>query len=361
MLKRLLLALAALLLLGNGSAALPVSAVQADAVAQIDTYVSGLTESDQFSGSVLVAQGSELLLSKGYNLANREWNISNAPDTKFRIGSMTKQFTAMSILLLQEQGKLTVDDPVCQYIDNCPASWANITIRQLLTHTSGIPDDTSLPNFSQLITQPASPDAQIRWFIDLPLQFEPGSSWSYSNSNYIVLGRIIEKVAKTSYRRFLQQNLFDPLELADTGYDINANVITHRAEGYSLPDQKATYIDMTIPYAAGGLYSTVEDLYKWDQALFAGRVVSQASWDAMLAAAVPIPADPSGSSYAYGLWIGTFGGHPAMGHGGAIPGFNSSIDHLTDEDFTVIVLSNFEQVNADSVAEQIVKTYFGEN
>jgi CubicO group peptidase (beta-lactamase class C family) len=183
--------------------------------------------------------------------------------------------------------------------------------------------------------------------------------WSYSNSGYVLLGSIIEEVAGQSYRQFLDGNIFKPLGMADTGYDLNTAIIGHRAEGYASLNRRASYIDMSLPYAAGGLYSTVEDLYRWIQALYGWEVVLQDSWDAMLAAAVPAPDTPDAFG-AYGLFNIPIRGHTSIGHDSNINGFRANIIHLTTEHMDFVILSNLETVNTNRILDSLVGIVFDE-
>src|SRR6478735_11075090 len=173
----------------------------------------------QFMGTVLVAQDGKVLLDKGYGFANLEWEIPNTPTTKFRLGSITKQFTAASILLLEERGKLKIEDPVKKYMPDAPAAWDKVTIFHLLTHTSGIPSFTGFPDYPRREGDTMTPQQLGDWFRDKPLEFEPGAKWNYSNSGYILLGYLIEKISGQSYSDFVQQNIFTPLGMKDSGYD----------------------------------------------------------------------------------------------------------------------------------------------
>ena len=217
-----------------------------------------------FNGSALVAFGDAVLLDKGYGLADTAKAIANGPTTRFRIASVTKQFTAMAILILESRGKLDVDDKACKYVADCPAAWKAITIRQLLSHSAGIPNFTDLPDYESTKGDPTTVKELFARFKDLPLQFTPGSRFSYSNSNYVVLGSIIERASKVSYEDFVKRNIFDPLEMHDTGYEHPDSGV---AVGYKREGVVADTIDMSVPYAAGALYSTVEDLRRWGQAL----------------------------------------------------------------------------------------------
>src|SRR5580704_14047117 len=240
---------------------------------RMDQIVQSYVANKQFMGSVLVARGDQVLFSKGYGSANLEWQIPDTPSTKFRLGSITKQFTAASILLLEERGKLKVEDPVKKYMADAPAAWDKITIFNLLTHTSGIPNFTSFPDYATTEALPSPAEKTVARFRDKPLDFEPGSKFSYSNSGFVLLGYLIEKISGESYEKFLQENIFMPLGMKDSGYDSNSDVIVRRASGYAPggrggPLVNAGFVNMTIPGGAGGLYSTTEDLLKWEQGLF---------------------------------------------------------------------------------------------
>ncbi|MGA9588891.1 MAG: serine hydrolase domain-containing protein, partial [Salegentibacter sp.] len=215
-----------------------------------------------FNGSVLVAENGKVLYKDGFGMANMEWDIPNTPDTKFRLGSVTKQFTAALILQLVEEGKLQLHEPISTYLPSYPKDKAEtITIHELLTHSSGIPNYTAFPGFMENDSRdPYSPEDFVKKFADSSLQFKPGEKFSYSNSGYFLLGYIIEKVTDKPYEEVLQERILDPLDMNDTGYDHSATILKKRASGY---DKRGTgyrntpYLDMSIPYAAGSLYSTV--------------------------------------------------------------------------------------------------------
>jgi CubicO group peptidase (beta-lactamase class C family) len=201
--------------------------------ARMEQVIQSYTTGRHFMGTVLVAKGAEVLLSKGYGSANLEWDVPNSPATKFRLGSITKQFTAASILLLQERGKLNVEDPVKKYMADAPAAWDKITIYNLLTHTSGIPSFTSFPEYAKWEPFTATPAEEVARFRDKPLDFAPGEKFSYSNSGYVLLGYLIEKITGGSYEKFVRENIFTPLGMQDSGYDSNSKVIARRAAGYA--------------------------------------------------------------------------------------------------------------------------------
>ncbi len=308
-----------------------------DAAAALDQYVRSFAKPPGgFMGSVLVATGGKVILAKGYGYADVELDVPNTPQTKFRLGSITKQFTAAAILQLQEQGKLNVQDHVSKYYSNAPESWKDITIRHLLTHTSGIHNFTALPDYVKRMRERVAPLELIARFRDLPLDFPPGSKFSYSNSGYEVLGYIIEKVSGETYEEYLKKHIFDPLALADTGYDHTDAILKGRAMGYeTAPDGKlrnAAFLDMSIPYSAGSLYSTVLDLYKWDRALYAEKVLSKQSKEQMFT--------PFLNNYAYGWFVRKLYDHRTITHNGGINGFATHIARFPDDDACVVVLSN---------------------
>src|SRR5262245_15694997 len=282
-------------------------------VSQMEKVVQEAIAKKTFMGSVLVARDTSVILDKGYGSANLEWNIPNSPTTKFRLGSITKQFTAASILLLEERGKLKIDERIRAYLPDAPASWDRITVRNLLTHTSGIHTFTALPAYREMQTAPASLDKILGMVRDSPLDFEAGEKMSYSNSGYIALGAIIEKVSGASYADFVEKNIFTPLGMKDSGYDSNSAIIPRRAAGYApgaAGPVNAGYVHMSIPHAAGALYSTTEDLLKWEQALFGGKVLSPPSLAKMTT--------PFKNDYAYGLVVRNVKNRKVIEHDGGI-------------------------------------------
>jgi CubicO group peptidase (beta-lactamase class C family) len=261
-----------------------LSAAEQD-TARMEQVVQSHVAAGTFMGSVLVARDGAVVLDKAYGMANLELDVANTPDTKFRLGSVTKQFTAAAILLLEERGQLTIDAPVKSYITGAPAAWDRVRVFNLLTHTAGIPNFTAFATYNEFKGTARSADSIVSLFKDRDLEFGPGEKYNYSNSGYVALGAIIEKVSGVSYEKFIQDHIFTPLGMTDSGYDSNTAIIKRRASGYIKTPAgylNAGYIHMSIPHAAGALYSTTRDLLKWQQALFAGRVVSKPSLDRML-------------------------------------------------------------------------------
>jgi CubicO group peptidase (beta-lactamase class C family) len=326
--------------------------------AKIDKNRNFLTERESFTGAVLVARNGEVLFSQGYGLADRDKNLPNTPQTKYRLGSITKQFTAMAILMLQAQAKLNVQDPICRYIPECPPAWQAITTHHLLTHTSGIPNFTGFRDYQATKATPSPPAQTIARFRNEPLDFQPGKRWNYSNSGYILLGYIIEQASGQSYEAFLQANIFAPLHMKATGYDHNDGSLAVGYTGRHGLWRKAETIDMSIPYAAGGLYSTVEDLFRWDQALYTEQLVPQEMLDLMFTPYAKMPG--IGLSYGYGWSVGEMNNHQAVAHGGGIEGFVTEIRRYIEDQVTIIILSNRDTTGIQSAADIIAQAVFGE-
>lgn len=312
-------------------------------VKQIDGLMKQYYDYGKFNGSILVAEKGKIIYEHGFGMANMEWAIPNQPDTKFRIGSVTKQFTATLILQLVEQGKIKLDGKITDYLpDYRKDTGEKVTIHQLLNHTSGIPSYTDRRNFmADASRNPYGVADFIKKFASDDLQFEPGSKFSYNNSGYSLLGAIIEKVTGKPYEVVLAERIFKPLGMTNSGYDNFAPLIKKRASGYQkTPDGfvNAAYLDMSIPYAAGSIYSTVEDLFKWDQALYEGTLLSAESKKLMFT--------PGLGNYGYGIRITdepvgkTDQKIRIIGHGGGINGFNSLMMRAIDKQQTVIILDN---------------------
>jgi CubicO group peptidase (beta-lactamase class C family) len=304
---------------------------------QVDELLDAHAKVNGFSGTVLLASGGKPLVAKGYGYANVEWQIPNTTKTKFRIGSMTKQFTSMLIMQLRERGKVKLEDSVCVYVAPCPDAWKPVTIHHLLTHTSGIPAYTGIASWRETNMVPKTVDQIVAIFRDRPLQWTPGEKYAYNNSGYYLLGIVIEKAAGKKYEQALQEMILTPLGLADTGYDWSATIIPRRASGYTdrgAAMMNAPALDMQQPYAAGAMYSTVEDLLKWDQALYTETLLPEAAKQLMWT--------PFRDNYAYGWIIGeptpaVFGGYKRIVHSGGINGFSSVIVRLPDPRVTAIV------------------------
>lgn len=325
--------------------AVQATALAQDKVAKIDQLLTLYSKYNQFNGTALVADNGTVIYKKGFGLANMEWNIPNAPDTKFRLGSITKQFTATLILQLVEQGKIKLDGKLTDYLtDYRPDTGSKVTIHQLLNHTSGIPSYTSLPGFMQSVSRnPYTVEEFVKKYASGDFDFEPGTKFAYNNSGYFLLGAIIEKVTGKPYEQVVKENIFDPLGMKNTGYDHWGTILNKRATGYTNTPKGygiAPYLDMSIPYAAGSLYSTVEDLYIWDQALYGEKMLPAKSKELMFT--------PNLNNYAYGWMIrsAALGPNkvavPTIMHGGGINGFNTVLVRMPAEKRLIVLLDNAE-------------------
>jgi CubicO group peptidase (beta-lactamase class C family) len=340
-------------LLGLTALLLSSAPVFAQDVDRMDRTVRASVEAGEFTGSVLVTRGDQVLLDRGYGMADREWGIANDGDTKFRLGSISKQFTSVAILLLVEQGFVDLDAPLKTYLPDTPAAWDTVTVRQLMSHTAGIPDFTRFEDFAARKTLPTTLPALIARFSDRPLDFTPGTQWAYSNSGYILLTAVVEKASGKPYAAYISERLFQPLGMADSGYDEAATILPHRASGYVRTADgfaNADYVDMTVPQGAGALYSTTHDLLKWEQGLFGGRVLTP---DSLTGLTTPVRND-----YALGLISKEKDGHRIISHNGGIEGFNTWMARAEDG-MTVVVLGNLNGPGPDKLGPALMTLAHG--
>jgi len=315
-------------------------------VERMDQVVRSYVDKATFAGSVLVARGSDVIVSKGYGLANVEWNIPNSPSARFKIASITKQFTAAAILLLEERGRLKIDEPVKTYLPEAPPAWDQITLFHLLTHTAGFAGLQS----PQAGRQPAveSADGTVAGFVkDLmqrPLESKPGERFNYTNSGYLVLGHLIQTLTGQSYETFIRENIFTPLGMKDSGLDSPA-VVARRAGSYTVTPKglaNASYAsDRIVPNTAAGLYSTTEDLLRWQNGLHGGKVLSKASLEKMTT--------PFKGGYGLGVYIRTIDGRRAATHGGGVPPF-ANLTYFFDRGISVVVLGNISLAPSAEIA-----------
>ena len=313
---------------------------------RMQRVVQPYVDAQMFMGSILAAKDGKVIFSRSYGMADLEWNVPNSPTTKFNIASMTKQFTAAAILLLEDRGKLKTDDLVKKYLTDAPTSWDKITIHHLLTHTSGISDDAAK-------YEPGTPDKLI--FRDVPLTFQPGEQWAYTDLGYMVLGYLIEKISGQTYEAFVQENIFKPLAMHDSGMFSNDTVIPRRATGYWPGDngvENADRPDWRIGFSAGSLYSTTQDLLRWEEGLFGGKVLTPASLHKMTT--------PFKSDYACGLHVNRVGGHLMIEHDGNNIGYNSDMAYYPEERIAVIVLANLNGTVTGEMTKGLAAVAHGE-
>ncbi|MDQ3489160.1 MAG: serine hydrolase [Acidobacteriota bacterium] len=340
----------------------PAKAAALDAAAleaKVDQLLAAHAKVNEFSGTILLAKDGRPLVMKGYGFANIEWQIPNTPQTRFRIGSVTKQFTSMMVMQLREQGKVKLDDSVCMFVAPCPDTWKPVTVHHLLTHTSGIPTYTAIPAWRETNMVPKTTEQMVAIFRDLPLEWVPGAKFAYNNSGYFLLGVVIEKITGKKYQQALQDMILTPTGLKDTGYDWPGTILPQRAAGYEGRGENirnAAALDMQQPYSAGSLYSTVLDLLKWEQTLYTETLLPEAAKTIMWT--------PFKNGYAYGWSIAEPGpntfGHKRIAHSGGINGFSSMLIRVPGENVTAIVLSNNSTVNAGLVARDLLAVYYGQ-
>ena len=317
--------------------------------AGIDTLLNVYNRLSQFNGSALVAKNGTILLNKGYGYRNAETGELNDEHSIFQLGSVTKQFTSAVILKLQSGNKLSVADKLSKYFPDYPKG-DSITIKELLTHTSGIYNYTNDENFMKNeITKPKNREQMMALFENKPLDFSPGTAWSYSNSGYSLLGYIIEKVAKTSYEKAIQDYIFSPLKMTHSGFDFTDLKSPEKTIGYFVLNahdtMKAPIVDSTISFSAGAIYSTTGDLYRWSQALENNSILSASQQNEAYT--------PVKNNYGYGWGIDSIDGKRRLSHNGGIPGYITTISRVPADDVTIILLSNTSDQTIGKISNSI--------
>ncbi|QBD75877.1 class A beta-lactamase-related serine hydrolase [Ktedonosporobacter rubrisoli] len=324
---------------------------------EIDEIVNAVIGVEEPGVAVAVVKRGRLVHSKGYGLANLEWNIAIQPNTVFRLASVTKQFTATAILLLEQQGKLHLADSLTKYLPSYPTHGHEISIWHLLTHTSGIKPYNEVENFFELYCRRQLSHADVVDMIkDFPLEFAPGTRYKYNNTGYYLLGMIIEVVSGKSYEEFIQTQIFAPLGMEHSYYMWNEKIIPQRASGYSKLEQgyqHAPFLDMTVPYSGGALGSNLDDLVRWDAALREGRLLKKEALERMFTPAQLL--DGSRAEYGFGWGIGEYRGHRVAYHQGDMNGFITFIARFLDDEITVILLSNSHGSDIETLFRCIVR------
>ena len=314
----------------------------------MDEVVRAQAEDHAFMGAVLVAREGRVIFESACGLANAEWAVPNTPDTAFRVASVTKQFTAAAFLRLAEQGRLRLDDPAARHVEGLPAAWQGLTLRQLLNHTSGIPEFSKLPDYADRRRGPPDLERSLARLYAFPLESAPGEKFSYSNSGYILLSHILERVTGRTFGEHLREEFFAPLGLADTAVDSNGAIVPRRAAGYFRPQGKlanAPFINMDVPMGAGALRSTVRDLWRWTEALMGGQVLSSASLAEMTT--------PGLGDYGLGLVIKESQGRRIIEHGGSIEGFTAHLRYYPETRVTIVVLANVNSPAPPKLADAL--------
>jgi CubicO group peptidase (beta-lactamase class C family) len=327
---------------------------------RVDDYVRAEMRKQHIPGlSLAVVKDGKVIKAKGYGLADVELSVPATAQTVYQIGSITKQFTAAAVMLLAEEGKIGLDDKIAAHLDGTPDTWKEVTVRHLLTHTSGIKSYTGLPNFMSVTARlSTTKDGLIKLMAGYPLEFSPGEKWNYSNTGYFLLGLLIEKASGVSYARFLKERVFAPLGMTSTHLNDLKDIIPHRASGYVWDKGvlgNAPVIDMSWPYAAGALVSTVTDLAKWDAALDTDKLLKKASREAMWTPAKLTNGKTAG--YGLGWGVGRTRGRRSLSHGGGIPGFITYKSRFPDDRLTVVVLTNLAPSNPGTIAQGLAGLY----
>lgn len=341
-----------LLLLILGLIAAGVPGLAAETLERtFDTLMKAEYAANQPGAAVIVRRGGKTLYRKALGMADLELGTPLQPDMVFRLGSITKQFTAVAILMLEEEGRLKVSDPIQTHLTAFPDKGKTITIEHLLAHTSGIKSYTSLPEWLTMWRRDMKVEEIIALFKDLPLEFDPGTRWNYSNSGYILLGAIIEKASGMGYADFIDQRIFKPLGMNHSCYGDTERIIPRRVGGYQPADNgfiHAPYLSMTQPYAAGSLLSTVDDMARWHEALLAGKVIKPES---LKRAHQPVLlSNGESTGYGYGWMMSEFKGHPTVEHGGGINGFATYAISLPRDGVYVAILQNHTAKNPQELA-----------
>jgi CubicO group peptidase (beta-lactamase class C family) len=329
-------------------------------IAEFDKVMAAQFKPGTPGATALVAKNGQVIYKKAFGLANLELNVPMQPDYIFRIGSITKQFTAVAILQLMEQGKLTIQDEITRFIPDYPTQNSKITIEHLLTHTSGIQSYTGMKDFIGRMTLDLKPGELIDHFKNEPMNFAPGAKWNYNNSGYVLLGYIIEKITGKTYAQYVEENFFKPLGMTNTLYGSDAKIIKNRASGYTNGSngyENARALSMTQPYAAGSIQSTVEDLFKWHQAVTSYKLVKKESLDKAFTKYKL--ADGTEVTYGYGWGLRFLQESPTIEHGGGINGFSTMSIYLPKEDVYVAVFSNCECMSPGDVTAKLAALAIG--
>lgn len=334
---------------------------RAEVIARVDSLAKAFLAQPQSPGLSIsvIRAGRDTLVFKGYGKADLENDVPATPATVYRIGSITKQFTAAAVMRLVEKGSVHLGDSIGKYLPELPRAWRPVKIRQLLNHTSGIPSYTDLgESWARRWGEYMSPDTLVALTASKPMDFAPGTGWRYDNTGYVVLGMLLEKVSGKPYAEYLESTLFTPLGLTHTYYCERSPLIPHRARGYQREGKSFTnapYLDMSQPYSAGALCSTVGDLARWNRLLATGKVVSPASY-----AEMTTPEGNAGlNHYGFGLVRGAVGSHIMIEHGGGIHGFITSNAYLPNDSLSITVLTNAAPSNPDALLGNIARAVYG--
>jgi CubicO group peptidase (beta-lactamase class C family) len=324
----------------------------------VDDYIHSEMERQHIPGlSLLVSREGKTLRAQGYGLANVELQVPVKPETIFQSGSVGKQFTATAVMMLVEEGRIKLDDPITKYLKDAPASWNQVTIRELLSHTAGFTDYPKNFDFRKDRTE-----AELLKIVEgIPLAFTPGTQWSYSNLGYLTLGILIHQVTGKFYGDFLQERIFRPLGMTTTRIISEADIIPNRAAGYRLVKgvlKNQEWVSPTLNTTAdGALYFSILDLAKWDAALYTDKLLRHSSLEEMWTPVKLKNGQPNSGDYGFGWSIESKNGRRVLDHGGAWQGFKAHISRYVDDNLTVVVLCNLDSADPGRIADQVAKMY----
>ncbi|WP_309717854.1 serine hydrolase domain-containing protein [Armatimonas sp.] len=324
----------------------------------IDDFVRARQKRDHVPGiAIAVLKDGKVVRRRGYGLADVEHNARVTASTPFQLASVTKQFTAVAVLMLMEEGKLKLDDKAIQHLPDLPDAWRDVTVRQLLNHTSGIKSYTNVASFRTTFRKDFTQTEIVDVVKNEPLEFAPGAGWNYNNTGFFLLGMLIEKLTGKTYGAFLAERIFQPLGMTRTRVNDLGIVIPGRGRGYSWRDDQLVngeYISPTQAYAAGALVSTIDDMARWEGALASGNLLKKSSYEQMW---TPTRLPGRKEGYGFGWWIDEINGHRRISHSGGIPGFATEISRFVNDRITIIVLCNSDSTDADSLAKGIARRF----
>jgi CubicO group peptidase (beta-lactamase class C family) len=325
---------------------------------QASNYVRAEMKRQHIPGlALLVSRGGKILQAQGFGLANVELQVPVKPETIFQSGSVGKQFTATAVMMLVEEGKVQLDDPLSKFFDDAPATWKEVTVRELLSHTGGFGDYPKDFDFRKDWTEPEL----LKLVESISLAYPPGTKWDYSNLGYLTLGILIHRVTGEFYGDFLQQRIFQPLGMETTRIISETDIVPNRAAGYRLVKGELKNQEWVAPAinttADGSLYFSVLDLSRWDAALYGDKLLKRSSLEQMWTPAKLKNGQPNKDGYGFGWFIDQRHGHRVIGHDGAWQGFKSAIDRYVDDQLTVVVLANLEQAEPGEIAEKVAEMY----
>lgn len=351
--KPLCLAVFGLMVMGSAAIAAPTAQTNA-----VDLYIDSEMVKQHIPGlALLVSRGGQVILAKGYGMANVELQVPVKPDTIFQSGSVGKQFTATAVMMLVEEGKIGLDDPLTKYFPDAPVTWKNVTVRELLSHTAGFTDYPKNFDMRKDYTE-----AELIKIVEkIPLAYPPGTSWSYSNLGYLTLGIVIHKVTGEFYGDFLHQRIFQPLAMNTTRIISEADIVPNRAAGYRLYKgnlKNQEWVSPTVNTTAdGSLYFSIDDLAKWDAALYTEKLLKRSSLEQMWTVAKLNNGQPNSGDYGFGWFIENKKGHHVVEHEGAWQGFETVISRYVDDKLTIVVLTNLEQAEPTLIADHVAEIY----